>query len=113
MGYIVGGLVGCIVFGLICRAIVKSKGYEGSDNHGFAWGFWLGIIGLIVCACKPNYLDTYNGRKMMESVPMNAQSAVSNSSVAEELKKFKELYDQGVLSEQEYKAQKERLLNKM
>lgn len=42
----------CLIFGFVGRAIVKSKGYE-YDNHGFAWGFWLGIIGVIVCAGKP------------------------------------------------------------
>lgn len=46
------------IWGLICRAVVKSKGYDDRDNHGFAWGFWLNIIGLIVCAAKPSVLDS-------------------------------------------------------
>ena len=46
-----------LVCGFICRFILSGKGYEGSDNHGFAWGFWLGIIGLIVCAAKPNNIQ--------------------------------------------------------
>ncbi len=44
-----------IIIGAICKSIVSSKRYPDSENHGFAWGFWLGIIGLIVCACKSNY----------------------------------------------------------
>ena len=45
--------------GIVCRAIVKSKGYPNELNHGFLWGFFLGLIGLIVCALKPVY--GYNG----------------------------------------------------
>lgn len=45
-------------WGLICRAIVSSKGYDESDNHGFAWGFWLNIIGMIVCIAKPSVLNS-------------------------------------------------------
>ena len=44
-----------IIFGLISRAIVKEKCYPDNENHGFAWGFWLGVIGLIICLCKSKY----------------------------------------------------------
>lgn len=37
-----------ILFGIATKHINESKGYDG----GFAWGFWLGIIGIIVVACK-------------------------------------------------------------
>lgn len=50
--YIVSGVVAIIfgiIFGCITRKINENKGYDG----GFAWGFWLGWIGLIVVACKP------------------------------------------------------------
>lgn len=52
-GYCIGGIISGLICGAIGRIIVSSKGYDDSDNHGFAWGFWLGLIGLIVCACKP------------------------------------------------------------
>lgn len=48
--WIIGYLVSCIVFGLITRHVAQSKGYEG----GFAWGFWLGLIGLLVVGFRPN-----------------------------------------------------------
>lgn len=54
-----------IIWGAICRSIVASKNYPPEENHGFAWGFFLGLIGLIVCACKPNYFQTYNGMNAM------------------------------------------------
>ncbi len=41
-------LVMCIIFGCITRKINMNKGYDG----GFAWGFWLGIIGIIVVAVR-------------------------------------------------------------
>ena len=63
-----GSLAGFIIFGAICRSIVSSKQYPNERNHGFAWGFWLGFIGLIVCACKPNYFDTAEGRRETVSV---------------------------------------------
>lgn len=52
--YLVTGIIGIIVaciFGAITKNINESKGYNG----GFAWGFWLGVIGIIVVACRqPN-----------------------------------------------------------
>ena len=50
MVYIIGGLVSAVVFGLISRYIAQSKGYEG----GFFWGFFLGIIGLLVVGFRPD-----------------------------------------------------------
>lgn len=38
----------CVVMGLISKHINENKGYYG----GFAWGFFLGIIGIIVVACR-------------------------------------------------------------
>ena len=56
------GLISAVVMGFVCRYIVKNKNYPPERNHGFLWGFFLGLIGLVVCAVKPNYFDTYEGR---------------------------------------------------
>lgn len=45
-------LLGTIVFGPITFYISNQKGYDG----GYWWGFFLGIIGVIVVACKPSNL---------------------------------------------------------
>ena len=37
-----------ITFGICCRALMKSKGYQNYNLWFFA-GFFLGIIGLIIC----------------------------------------------------------------
>ena len=42
-------LIPSIAFGFIAKYIAKSKGYDS----GFAWGFWLGIIGLLVVGFRP------------------------------------------------------------
>ena len=49
--YIFVGIGVACIFGAITKGINESKGYYG----GFAWGFWLGWIGIIVVACRqPN-----------------------------------------------------------
>ncbi len=53
----------CVALGFLGRKIVRDKGYPDNMNHGFAWCFWLGLIGLIVVALKQPYVDpnlTYN-----------------------------------------------------
>jgi len=70
-GYWIGLLISCIVFGCITRAINSSKGREG----GFWWGFFLGVIGIIVVACrrseveeKPSY-QSYNNNYSYNNNP--------------------------------------------
>ena len=43
-----------VIFGFITKYIANSKGYDG----GFAWGFWLGIIGILVVGFRPNQTAT-------------------------------------------------------
>ena len=45
---LIGFFIQAVIMGIITRKINESKGYYG----GFAWGFWLGIIGIIVVACR-------------------------------------------------------------
>lgn len=42
------------VCGFISRSLNESKGYYG----GFAWGFWLGIIGILFIVSKPTVAYT-------------------------------------------------------
>ena len=59
------GFASAIGFGIACRSIVRSKGYPDEMNHGFLWGFFLGLIGLVVCAVKQPFFNGqppfYNG----------------------------------------------------
>lgn len=47
-GYFIGIIIVSCVFGAITKHINENKGYYG----GFAWGFFLGVIGIIVVACR-------------------------------------------------------------
>lgn len=63
-----GGLVvWAIIWGCITKAVSSSKGYDG----GFAWGFFLGLIGLIVVACKPDNRPIYSQRPNYAPTPSN------------------------------------------
>ena len=44
-----GVIIAHIVLGFKTRSMNQAKGYEG----GFAWGFFLGILGLITVAIRP------------------------------------------------------------
>ena len=100
IGYIIGILILCCIFGFITKHINESKGYTG----GFAWGFFLAVIGIIVVACKPD------NRSLSHK---NDFTPVSGQSVADEIKKYKELYDQGILTSEEFQTKKEQLLKMM
>lgn len=45
LGYLING----VIFGFITKNVADSKGLE----HGFAWGFWFGLVGLLVVGFKP------------------------------------------------------------
>ena len=53
MGVILFLLIDGIIMGFISRYLAQSKGYEG----GFAWGFWLGLIGVLVVGFRPNQVQ--------------------------------------------------------
>lgn len=48
-------IYGCI-FGFITQYVAESKGYD----TGFAWGFWLGVIGLLVVGFRPAIAQQYD-----------------------------------------------------
>lgn len=52
--WIIVSLICACFWGFITSLISESKGYDS----GFWWGFWLGIIGLIVVAFKPTNYDS-------------------------------------------------------
>lgn len=52
IGDIILGLILGIFWGVSCKKTCTKKGYIGKENKGFWWGFWLGLIGLIVCLNK-------------------------------------------------------------
>lgn len=76
--YALGSLAVCVILGLVTKHINESKGYSG----GFAWGFWLNLIGVIVVACKPDNRtnaqnNVYSGHNVLE------QEALDRKTLAE------------------------------
>lgn len=87
--------------------IAKRKGY----SFGLWWfyGWMLFIVAIIHVNCIPD--------KNAQQTPIYQNNSISHcppsnvgQSAADELKKYKELFDQGVITEQEFQAKKEQLL---
>ena len=47
--YLIAFLVVAVIFGLVTKSINENRGRQG----GFWWGFFLGVIGIIVVAVRP------------------------------------------------------------
>lgn len=103
-------LVGLIIaagLGLIPANIAKNKGY----SFGLWWfyGWMLFIVAIIHVSLIPN--------KNAQQIPNDTAARVPDcppshayQSAADELKKYKELKDQGIITEEEFRAKKEQLL---
>lgn len=101
----------CLVIGaglaFIPATIAKNKGY----SFGLWWFYgWMLFIVAIIHACLI-------ADKNAQQTPINATSHIPyghpsdiGQSAADELKKYKELKDQGVITEEEFQAKKEQLL---
>ena len=66
-------LIYSLILGFIARYIAESKGYDG----GFWWGFFLGVIGLLVVGFRP---DNRTSDPSSAELPAWAKEPVSLSS---------------------------------
>lgn len=83
--------ISCI-WGIATKNIGESKGHQNC----FWWGFFLGIIGLIVVAClKDNTITS------------------SNADNVEALDKLQKLKESGAISEAEFEESKKKILSKL
>ena len=55
MFYIVLVIVQGIIFGFATKTVIENKGY---DENWFWWGFWFGLIALIVACAKPQIISS-------------------------------------------------------
>ncbi|MBQ7989693.1 MAG: SHOCT domain-containing protein [Oscillospiraceae bacterium] len=83
--WIIAVIIWALLWGGVCREILNNKGYPKPDV-GWAWGIFFGFLGAIICATKPNLND--------------------------ELLKYKQLYDQGVITQEEFDVKKRELLGR-
>lgn len=77
--------------GLICGYITRK--ILNNNKNSYLWGLFLGVIGIIVALCIKPKNNTSN-----------------NSNKYEELQKLAELKQNGILTEEEFKQQKEKIL---
>ena len=84
-----------IMFAYLSRYIGLRKGIK----NGFVWGYFLGILGFIIVYMMPdNNIKTEN------------QTIQDNSNKYENLEKLFKLKEAGILTEEEFKIEKEKLL---
>lgn len=155
--FLIAWMVISFICGLISMKIGKNKGYTANE---YFWGFWLGVIGIIVVACRADasrngYLDssTYKrellnkhsveeareimlknggwkcafcgrvspeyatscncGRTAYESKRKfeSARNEEPKKSVREiQLEGAKKMFDDGLITEEEYEAKKNKIL---
>lgn len=93
--------------------------YAGRHLTGFLFLISLGLVGIgyaidFIMILFNRFVDN-NGNYIMYSSaskePKTTQNSSSNMSVAEEIEKFAELKEKGILSEDEFQAKKQELLN--
>lgn len=89
---ILGIVLWCSIWGIATQSIGNSKGISGC----FWWGFFLGIIGLIVVACLKDNATTN-----------------SNADNVEALDKLQKLKESGAISEAEFEESKKKILSKL
>ncbi len=96
--------------GLIPANIAKNKGY----SFGLWWfyGWMLFIVAIIHVQFIPDK-NVAQGVYQNPNGSYNPTMNGNNTSIADELMKYKELYDQGVLTEEEFQMKKTELLQKM
>ena len=90
IGTIIEFLIYCIACGLITKYINERKGYV----NGFAWGAWLGILGIIIVACKPN-------KNKAEQ-----ELYKTNNEKLHMLDQLAELHKKGIITDSEYEEKK-------
>lgn len=102
--YFVFAIGVCVIWGVVTNKVIENKGY--SENW-FWWGFFFGLIALIVALTKPDVKNTQSGNNPAFSA-LTEDNELDN---LKKLKEYKELLDSGVITQEEFEKKKERLMN--
>lgn len=107
-GIVITGLFIAAGLAFIPAAIAKNKGYSFGMWWLYGWLLWIAAIIHVCCIRDKNaqQIPVYQYNSVPYSPPSNA-----GQSAADEIKKYKELLDQGMINEEEYRIKKEQLLN--
>lgn len=106
-------LIACIV-SLVVAAGLACIPANIAEKKGYSFGLWwfYGWMLFIVAIIHVVLIPDKNAQK--SSIRSEAYSpSISSQSVADELKKYKELKDEGAISEEEFQIKKEQLLKFM
>ena len=90
--------------GFIPATIAKNKGYNFGVWWLYAW--MLFIVAIIHVNLIPDKTALHFPSNVQTYIPSNA-----DWSTADELKKYKELKDRGVITEEEFQTKKDKLMN--
>ena len=96
--------IGATIFGCITNHVAKTKEYK----YGFLWGYWLGIIGLLVVGLR--------GEKKEDSATVTRHTFSTPSNVydpVDHLERITRLHAQGALTDEEFQKQKAIILSRM
>ncbi len=94
----------------IANSLVGSS-YHAYEQNKMADSSMSKIVDYTRCpSCNSTNVSLLNDEEMDENVQNSQMQAVSNVSSADELKKFKELLDSGVITQEEFDAKKKQLL---
>ena len=98
------------------RFSIEKKGQQGADSGGIEFGSRPYMVPLtkkhndVADKLREYILDKVKEIRDSQKSETSTQSQSDNISVADEIKKFAELKEQGVISEEEFEAKKKELL---
>ena len=97
---------------LICVIVMESaveRGAKYSEVYGTDWGFYL-ICALYVSLLVLELYKRFSKIDEEKKISNPTTTVIQNTSAAEEIKQFKELLDNGVITQEEFDAKKKELL---
>lgn len=106
------------IFGIITKNILKKKGYT-NGLLGFCIGFFLNIIGVVIALLldDKNYkikpIEINLNRTDGNVEPELSEIEKTRTDKYEELEKVYELKEKGILTEEEFQVEKEKILNEI
>ena len=96
MAIAIVGFAICYVCGRVSASLVSQKGYNNTSTY-FWLGFLTGVIGIVIAAIAPD---------------KTPNPAVVRMNEIDELRKYKDLYDSGVITKFEYEVKKREILRR-
>ena len=110
--WIIAVIIYSLLWAAVCFEVSKNKGYEYEAGKWFAIGFLLGIFGFLIVISKPTNTsnNSFSNQNVGEVINGYQRNSNNIQSAADEIVKLKKLYDQGIITEEEFKAKKDQLL---